>query len=113
MSYQKQNFVSGATLYASQLNAMDDQIYENAEWLMTRAILLAEEIPDTVQTYTFSGGSVTQVLHSRNGSAVRTDAFTYGSGVITETRTLATGESLTITTNLTTLETTVVYAAAA
>ena len=30
MSYTKQNFQSGATLYASELNAMDNQIYANA-----------------------------------------------------------------------------------
>lgn len=78
-----------------------------------RAFLLeAEEIPDTTQTYTFSGGSVTQVLHASGGTTVRTDVFTYGADSITETRTLSTGESLTITTNLTTLTTTVVYAAA-
>ena len=74
--------------------------------------LLTDEIPDTVQTYTFSGGAVSQVTHSRNGTAVRTDAFTYGTSTITEVRTLNTGESLTIVTNLTTLETSVTYAAA-
>lgn len=31
MSYEKQDFKSGDTLYATQLNAMDDQIYSNAE----------------------------------------------------------------------------------
>lgn len=74
--------------------------------------LLSDEIPDTVQTYTFSGGSVSRVTHSRNGTAIRTDVFTYGSSIITEVRTLNTGESLTIVTNLTTLETSVTYAAA-
>lgn len=78
----------------------------------TISYLLTDEVPNTVQTYTFSGGSVTQVLHSRDGSAVRTDTFAYGDGTITEVRTLASGASLTITTNLTTLETTVVYSAA-
>lgn len=112
MSYIKQNFHSGETLYASQLNAMDDQIQDSAEFIQTKAILEAEEIPDTTQTYTFSGGSVAQVLHANGGTTVRTDVFTYGADTITETRTLSTGESLTITTNLTTLTTTVVYAAA-
>ena len=74
--------------------------------------LLTDEIPDTVQTYTFSGGAVSQVTHSRNETAVRIDAFTYGTSTITEVRTLNTGESLTIVTNLTTLETSVTYAAA-
>lgn len=74
--------------------------------------LLTNEIPDTVQTYTFSSGAVSQVTHSRNGTAIRTDVFTYGASTITEVRTLNTGESLTIVTNLTTLETSVTYAAA-
>lgn len=74
--------------------------------------LLSLEIPDTTQTYTFSSGSVSQVTHSRNGVVIRTDALTYGASTITEVRTLNTGESLTIVTNLTTLETTVTYAAA-
>lgn len=75
--------------------------------------LLCDDVPDTVQTYTFSAGSVSQVTHTKNGTDVRTDAFTYGESTITEVRTLSTGESLTIVTNLTTLETTVTYSAAA
>lgn len=74
--------------------------------------LLPDNIPDTTQTYTFSGGSVSQVTHSRSGAVIRTDAFAYGATTITEVRTLNTGESLTIVTNLTTLETSVTYAAA-
>jgi lysophospholipase L1-like esterase len=31
MAYTKQNFQSGGTLYASELNAMDNQIYDNTE----------------------------------------------------------------------------------
>lgn len=72
-------------------------------------ILLNDEVPNTIQAYTFDNGKVSQVVHSRNSAAVRTDAFTYGTGTITEVRTLNTGESLTIVTNLTTLETTVTY----
>ena len=72
-------------------------------------ILLNDEVPNTIQAYTFNNGKVSQVVHSRNSAAVRTDAFTYGTGTITEVRTLNTGESLTIVTNLTTLETIVTY----
>ena len=74
--------------------------------------LFHEEIPDTTQTYTFSNSSVSQVIHSRNSAAVRTDTFTYGPSSITEVRTLNTGETLTIVTNLLTLETTITYTAA-
>lgn len=75
-------------------------------------ILQMDEIPDTVQSYTFADGTVSQIVHKRSGVAIRTDVFTYGENTITEVRTLNTGESLTIVTNLTTLETTVTYAAA-
>ena len=47
---------------------------------------------------------------SRTAAEVQ-DAFAFGDAEIVETRTLATGETLTITTNLDTLETTVEYAA--
>ena len=77
--------------------------------LDVRSLLTLEEIPDTVQTYTFTSGNLTQLLHSRNNAAVRTDAFTYGTNTLTEVRTLSSGESLTIVTNLTTLETTITY----
>lgn len=74
--------------------------------------LLHDEIPTTVQTYVFTDGSVSQVLHKSGNTTVRTDTFTYATNTITEVRTLNTGESLTIVTNLQTLETTVTYAAA-
>ena len=78
------------------------------------ALMLQEEtIPDTVQTITFdSAGNVSAITHTANNVAVRTDAFTFGTDTITEVRTLSTGESLTIVTNTTTLQTTVTYAAA-
>jgi len=77
------------------------------------ALLHMDEINDTVQSITFdSAGDVSTITHVRNGTAIRTDAFTFGTGSITEVRTLSTGESLTIVTNTTTLQTTVTYAAA-
>lgn len=76
-------------------------------------LLLHEVIPDTVQSITFNGttGNISTITHVRNGTTIRTDTFTFGTGVITEVRTLNTGESLTIVTNTTTLTTTVTYAA--
>lgn len=81
--------------------------------LNSYSLLLHDEIPDTVQTITFDSttGNVSTITHTRDGTAIRTDAFTFGTGTITEVRTLNTGESLTITTNTTTLTTTVTYAA--
>lgn len=88
------------------------QLKEDLSQESNYQMLLCDEVPDTVQSYTFSGGSVSQVAHNRSNTAIRTDAFTYTDNTITEVRTLNTGETLTIVTNLTTLETTVTYAAA-
>ena len=77
--------------------------------LTRKSMLLSDDIPDTTQAYVFTDGKVSQVTHSRDSVAIRTDVFTYGAGTITEVRTLNTGESLTIVTNLTTLETIVTY----
>lgn len=75
------------------------------------SLLLADPIPDTAQAITFdASGNVQTITHSRNGATVRTDAFVFADGSITETRTLATGESLTIVTNTDTLVTTSTYA---
>ena len=71
--------------------------------------LLHDEIPNTVQTYVFNNGKVSEILHKRNNAVIRTDAFTYATNTITETRTLNTGKKLTVVTNLSTLETTVSY----
>ena len=74
------------------------------------ALLTASEIPDTTQTYTFVDGAVSQVVHADgNDVVVRTDSFTYAENTITEARVLYSGDTLTIVTNLTTLETTVTY----
>lgn len=79
------------------------------------AIALQEEtIPDTTQTITFDqSGNVASIVHTDgNENVVRSDVFTFGANTITEVRTLASGESLTIVTNTDTLVTTVTYAAA-
>lgn len=73
-------------------------------------LLYTDVIDDTTQSYTFSGGTVSKIEHSlKDGAVIRTDTFTYGEDTITETRTLNTGERLSIATNLTTLATTVTY----
>ena len=115
MAYEKHNYQSGDVLMASELNEMDDAIEamdQETTQLKEDFILEMDEIPDTVQSYTFVDGTVSQIVHNRSGVAIRTDVFTYGENTITEVRTLSTGGSLTIVTNLTTLETTVTYAAA-
>lgn len=79
---------------------------------VTRLLLLADEVPNTVQSIIYgTDGSVSQITHTNNGAAVRTDTFTYGADTITEARVLAAGGSLTMVTNLSTLQTTVTYSA--
>ena len=75
-------------------------------------ILLSYDVPNTVQTYTFVDGSISQIVHKQNTTTIRTDVFTYSAESITEMRTLNTGESLSIVTNLATLETTVTFTTA-
>lgn len=69
--------------------------------------LLQSNLPGTVQTVTFTDSKPSTITHTSSGSTVRTDVFTWGTGTVSETRTLANGKYITITTNLTTLETTV------
>lgn len=86
----------------------DGNFVQDADY--THQTLLVDEIPNTVQTFTFaSDGSVSQVLHKRGTATVRTDTFTYTSSTITETRVLSSGETLVIVTDLDDLVTTVTY----
>lgn len=85
---------------------------EEVDELNERLLLLDDNVPNTVQTYTFTNGSVSKVEHKNGNTLIRSDVFTYSETTITETRTLNTGDVLTIVTNLETLETTVTYTAA-
>lgn len=72
--------------------------------------LQIDSIPGTEQTILFDDeGNVRSITHSANGTAVRTDMFTFGDDTIIEVRTLASGEIMTIMTNTDTLVTTVAY----
>lgn len=104
--------VTGAAADAKKTGDEISELNERLSDVKDDLKLLSDEIPDTTQSYIFSNGSVSQVTHSRNSVAIRTDTFTYGESTITEVRTLNTGETLTIVTNLITLETTVIYSAA-
>lgn len=74
-------------------------------------LLQSDEIIDTVQSIAFDQqGNISSITHTdQESTAVRTDRFTFGTNTITEVRTLSTGQSLTLVTNLTTLVTTVTY----
>ena len=89
------------------------QLSDDVTELKSAFALFQENIPGTVQTIAFdSAGNIQSVTHRENNVVVRTDVFTFASSTITEVRTLASGESLTIVTNTETLETTTTYAAA-
>lgn len=93
--------------------AVVDDLSADVSDLKSAFKLHAEEIDGTTQSIAFdASGNVSQITHTANGVAVRTDVFTFGANTITEVRTLSTGESLTIVTNTDTLVTTVTYAAA-
>lgn len=87
-----------------------DDLDEDISDVRNTLSLLDDEIPDTVQTIAFDqNGNVQSITHSRNNVTVRTDVFTFSANSVTEVRTLSTGQSLTIVTNLSTLETTITY----
>ncbi len=76
--------------------------------------LLADMLPGTTQEITFGAdGNVQKITHKAGGTTEREDVFTFGTNTITETRTLDTGDVLTIVTNTETLATSVTVTAAA
>jgi hypothetical protein len=89
---------------------------EDVSSLKSAMLLEQDEIPDTVQSIAFDGsGNVQSITHKKRTNqsvTVRTDAFVFAGSTITEVRTLASGETLTIVTDTDTLVTTVTYAAA-
>ena len=91
--------------------AADEALDEIAQGSAVINKLLLSEIPGTTQTPIFSDGQLARVEHTSGGAAVRTDVFTFSNTQIVEVRTLSTGESVTLTTNLETLQTVITAAA--
>lgn len=76
--------------------------------------LMADMLPGTTQEITFNAnGDVQKITHKAGNTTEREDVFTFGTNTITETRTLDTGDVLTIVTNTETLATSVTVTAAA
>ena len=70
--------------------------------------LLRSEIPGTSTTVTMdNNGNPTSIVHTANSETVRTDSFVWSTNSVVETRTLASGKYITITTNLETLAQTI------
>ena len=85
-----------------------------AEWVenQKKDWLMEEGLPGCVATPSFDGnGDITGMTHTEisSGDTKRTDVYTRSAGEIVEVRTLDSGEALTITTDLTTLETEYVF----
>lgn len=79
------------------------------------SLLHVDEINGTVQSVVYKAdGSVDRIEHRAivGNGLVRSDAYTFTDSSVTEVRTLASGASLTLTTDYNTLNTTVVYTAA-
>jgi len=92
------------TWSASKSNTLLSAITNSA----TEEDLLRSEMPGTSTTVTMdSNGNPTSIVHTANSATVRTDTFVWGTGTVTETRTLANGKYITITTNLETLAQTI------
>ena len=121
MAYTKTTWVNNETIIsAANMNHIEDGLETAAAHADTNEssittnnniqLLNAENVPNTTQSITYdSGGNLSQIVHTRNGSAVRTDVFTYTSTTITEVRTLSNGAVMTIVTDLNTLAVTTTY----
>lgn len=78
----------GTSINKAYLQPIEQILYE---------LLLVQDIPGTTQTPIYSHGNITQITHQDVGNNIlRTDTFSYTSSLITEVRTLSTGESLTL-----------------
>lgn len=113
---------TAATTAADRAEAVEESIPADYTQLsddvtgLKSALLLLDDIPDTVQTLQRNeAGKVSGIVHTSTasgGGVVRTDSYVFSDSAVVETRTLASGESLTITVNKATKVTTLVYAAA-
>lgn len=91
------------------LTAVDLVARETTEKNNVYYLLTSDLIPGTTQTYVFSDGAVSKIVHKKSGVTMRTDTYVYDTNTISEIRSLSSGESLTITTNLETLITSIAY----
>lgn len=72
---------------STKMNKIEQGLYE---------LLLVQDIVGTIQTPTYTGSDITSIAHTNisGGALVRTDTYVYTSELITEVRTLVTGETL-------------------
>lgn len=95
-----------------QILALDEELHPI--WLDQNKVrdivaekLLSDTIPGTIQTVMCDAyDNPITVTFSENNSIIRTDNFVWGMNTVTQTRTLSSGEYITMVTDLTTLATT-------
>jgi len=93
---------------AADAKKTGDEISDLKSAISEYRLLFVSEIEDTIQTLTRdSSGNVNGMIHSRNGSTIRTDTYVKANGIFTETRTLASGKYITLITDLSTKVTTI------
>ena len=96
------------TFSADKLVAMDTATKSVINGSKLEDLLLRDELPGTTTTVTMdSNGNPTSIVHTANSETVRTDSFVWSTNSVVETRTLASGKYITITTNLETLAQTI------
>ena len=99
---------AGKTWSAQKLDAEKSSLLTEITNSTIEENLLRSELPGTAVVVTFdSNDNPSTITHSKNGTTIRTDVFTWGTDTVTEVRTLATGKKITITTNLETLAQTI------
>lgn len=92
------------------INGTDYDLRDTERYIDAR--LIDSMIKGTRQVVVYTGGVVTGVNHvdvSDSTHIVRADTFAVSASPMVETRTLDTGERLTISTDLTTLTSTITY----
>lgn len=98
-------------MFGDQLDGIESDLGRLKSALTNGTIeenLLRSEMPGTSTTVTMdSNGNPTSIVHTENSETVRTDSFVWSTNSVVETRTLASGKYITITTNLETLAQTI------
>lgn len=109
VNYQHNNFPINITQINEGSELLEWEPYYNYSNIESvQSMLLNDSIPNTTQGVEYNDdGDISKVIHTRDEVVIRTDVILWGNNEVTETRTLHTGDSITITTNLQTLETVV------
>ena len=91
--YIKTNWIDEITpLSSTNLNKIENELYK-------RSLLFSDSIQGTTQEPTYVNEDITKIEHKIGENIIRTDQFNYSQTETIETRTLNTGEIITLTYN--------------